>query len=267
MVGELEIGKQLDWWCCFRDAALEARFRRQSMLAAAKARVLIAAIFSLIAALKISTAVTLLGEEWTIAESSLCTFGVVCVVMACTFSSKPFCSLHHGTQSNIVAAGFIAFAAYQSVHIEYRLEAMIGGRSSLTARSECDFSNSVLPMHTCAWLAVLLVQDLDLRRYAIIVTTSVTSKMLWHLVLPLQGGTLQFARSMFFHVLVIALIMLAKARMNVAARASYLLRIKVREDTAKLADEVIKASVAERARARALSEWRAAPRQCLLHRL
>lgn len=245
------LANELTRWCCFRDQALEARYRRQSMLTTSKARMLNAAIFALIAVLKLSTAVALLQEAWTPRETSLCVFSSACIGMSCAFLSKAFRSLQPNTQFNVVTAGLSAFAAYQPVHFEYRLALLAGSNPGRCIRDagkiDCEITNSVLSMRSCAWLALLLVQDLDIRRYAIIISTSVLAKIYWQLRMPLPGGFAQFGPAMLVHITVVSLVLLVKLRTNVTARRSYLFRIKMREQSTKLASEILKASVAEAA--------------------
>lgn len=242
--------KEFTWWCCFRDKALEARFCRHRLLAGASARRLTPIVFSLVAVLKLSTAIAVFREEWDALEVGICVFGIVCVLVACALSTEAFRSLHPGTQSRVMTAWLATLAAYHPVHLDFRLATMSGGqgRHELAATSECEIVNVSLSMRSCAWLAVLLVQqELNVSSYFCITGVCLLSKVFWALRVPLPGEKNDFVSTVAFHVTCIILILMAKAHMNMMARASFLSRIRLREHHERVVDQVLKASMAEAA--------------------
>lgn len=243
---EAAFATDLTWWCCFRDPNLEAQYRRQRVASKRKARVLIAGILSLAALAKVALSTMLIGLVWTSFAAS-----ALCLVLSHVFASKSFEAWHHDTQSDVLTVWLAMFAAFQPVQLDYRLAQLLGGENSrhlLAGKGECEVNDAALCIRTCVLLALLLVQDLDLKRYAIIVATSLCSQLFWQAQPSLPDTSATRASTMAVHVMVVAIIMLAKAHMNVTSRVSFHHRISVREHSREHANEVLKASVAEAAR-------------------
>lgn len=237
-------------WSCFRDANLEERYRADAMVTTRASRFAMAKVFTAVVPAWLA-ANYCLRQQWTLAETSICSVCALYFAVACLFASEPaekpwpYC-----THANIMMTLGAVMSSYQQVDQSYRIAHLVGGeagRRVLEGKNDCDLGYPMLSLSVCVILTLMLIQEIDLGRYVFIHCVSFASHLLWHKLLPLPGDTGTFMNATTLHFFVCIVLVLIKAQMNHASRIAFMYGVTLHENACAQEEAALKAKLAEAA--------------------
>lgn len=243
---------ELTWLATFQDPALEARFRRQHHKVRPHFSSQGAGVAAVLAfSVAVRVAFTLLsGGAWTVLETSYAIWFVPFLGLSALFSSAAFERLSDDTRMNITCAFLVFVAAYQPLHSPFRLATLAGDKhrdAILANTDELWLGNLGLSVRTALLLfIVVLLQLLDVKRFALVLGAGLLSLLLWHELLPMPGG--DFRQTMACHLVMLLYIIATQAQWNRVARITFHHLSEARLLERERAAESAKVSAAEAAR-------------------